>query len=202
LLLFSALLLAGCKSSAQYLGKDEIANYQGKQLSVLALVPKNSIKGTPNININSYRLHIDGLVASPLSYTYDQIISKPRFTKLVVLHCVDGWQATILWEGVKLADLIQPAEVSPQCSTLIFHCADGYTTSLPLAYVRDNNILLAFNANGITLPKHLGYPFIVVAEDKLGYKWAEWVTEIELSDNAEYRGFWEKQGYSNEADVN
>jgi DMSO/TMAO reductase YedYZ molybdopterin-dependent catalytic subunit len=202
LLLLAVLLLAGCKSSAQYLGKDEIANYQGKQLSVLALVPKNSIKGTPNIDINSYRLRIDGLVASPQSYTYDQIISKPRFTKLVVLHCVDGWQATILWEGVKLADLIQPAEVSPQCNTLIFHCADGYTTSLPLAYVRDNNILLAFNANGITLPKHLGYPFIVVAEDKLGYKWAEWVTEIELSDNAAYRGFWEKQGYSNEADVN
>jgi DMSO/TMAO reductase YedYZ molybdopterin-dependent catalytic subunit len=202
LLLLAVLLLAGCKSSAQYLGKDEIANYQGKQLSVLALVPKISIKGTPNIDINSYRLRIDGLVASPQSYTYDQIISKPRFTKLVVLHCVDGWQATILWEGVKLADLIQPAEVSPQCNTLIFHCADGYTTSLPLAYVRDNNILLAFNANGITLPKHLGYPFIVVAEDKLGYKWAEWVTEIELSDNAAYRGFWEKQGYSNEADVN
>ncbi len=200
--LLSMALLSGCKPRAQYLGKDEISNYQGTPLSVLALIPQNSIKGTPNIDINSYRLLVDGLATSPLSYTYDQVLSKPHFTKLIVLHCVDGWNATVLWEGVKIADLIQPAEVSPQCNTLIFHCADGYTTSLPLAYVRDNNILLAFNSNGITLPKNLGYPFIVVAENKLGYKWAMWVTEIELSDNAQYKGFWEQQGYSNEANVN
>ena len=199
--LLSIVLLSGCKPRAQYLGKDEISNYQGAPLSVLALIPQNSIKGTPNIDINSYRLLVDGLVTSPLSYTYDQVLGKPHFTKLVVLHCVDGWNATVLWEGVKIADLIQPADVSPKCNTLIFHCADGYTTSLPLAYIRDNNILLAFNANGITLPNHLGYPFIVVAEDKYGYKWAEWVTAIELSDNAQYRGYWESLGYSNEADA-
>jgi DMSO/TMAO reductase YedYZ molybdopterin-dependent catalytic subunit len=60
---------------------------------------------------------------------------------------------------------------------------------------------LAFNANGVTLPKDLGYPFMVVAENKYGYKWAMWVTEIELSDNAQYKGFWESQGYSNDATV-
>jgi DMSO/TMAO reductase YedYZ molybdopterin-dependent catalytic subunit len=201
LLLFSGMLLAGCKPKAQYLGKDEITNYQGKQLTVLATVPDVSIKGTPNIDMNSYRLRVDGLVSSPQSYTYDQVISEPHFTKLVVLHCVEGWNATILWEGVKIADLIQPAGVSTQSNTLIFHCADGYTTSLPLDYVRDNNILLAFNANGVTLPKDLGYPFMVVAENKDGYKWAMWVTEIELSDNAQYKGFWESQGYSNDATV-
>jgi DMSO/TMAO reductase YedYZ molybdopterin-dependent catalytic subunit len=201
LLLFSALLPAGCKSNAQYLGKDEITNYQGKPLSVPSLVPDVSIKGAPDIDMASYRLRVDGLVASPQSYTYDQVISKPLFTKLVVLHCVEGWDATLLWEGVKISDLIQPADISPTCNTLIFHCADGYTTSLPLAYVEDNNILLAFKANGITLPKNLGYPFMVVAENKLGYKWAMWVTEIELSDNAQYQGYWEQRGYSNDASV-
>jgi DMSO/TMAO reductase YedYZ molybdopterin-dependent catalytic subunit len=40
------------------------------------------------------------------------------------------------------------------------------------------------------------------AENKLGYKWAMWVTEMELSDNTQYKGFWEQQGYSNEANVN
>lgn len=202
LLLFSVLLSSGCKSRPQYLGKDEIANYQGKQLSAPEHVPDVSIKGTPNIDMASYRLRIDGLVASPQSYTYDQVISKPLFTKLVVLHCVEGWDATLLWEGVKISDLIQPTDISPKCNTLIFHCADGYTTSLPLAYVEDNNILLAFKANGITLPKNLGYPFMVVAENKLGYKWAMWVTEIELSDNAQYKGYWEQRGYSNDANVN
>jgi DMSO/TMAO reductase YedYZ molybdopterin-dependent catalytic subunit len=40
-----------------------------------------------------------------------------------------------------------------------------------------------------------------VAEDKLGYKWARWVNEIEISSNTEYRGFWETRGYGNEAEV-
>ncbi len=199
-ILFSV-FLPGCKPSSQYLGKDEITNYQGKNLSVLALVPVTSIKGTPAIDMNTYRLRIDGLAASPQAYTYDQVLSKPHYTKLVVLNCVEGWNATILWEGVKIDDLIEPAKIDPRCNTLIFHAADGYTTSLPLDYVKNNNILLAFNANGITLPKDLGYPFIVVAENKLGYKWAMWVTEIELSSNAQYKGYWEKLGYSNEADV-
>ena len=41
--------------------------------------------------------------------------------------------------------------------------------------------MLAFNANGIELPPEMGYPFIFVAEDKWGYKWARWVNRIELS---------------------
>lgn len=39
-----------------------------------------------------------------------------------------------------------------------------------------------------------------MAESKLGYKWVKWVTRIELSDKP-YQGFWEKQGYDNQADV-
>jgi len=78
---------------------------------------------------------------------------------------------------------------------------DGYTTSLPLATVLDNELIMAYQANGIDLPPEMGYPFIVVAEDKLGYKWARWVNRIMLSDDADYRGFWENVGYSNDATV-
>jgi DMSO/TMAO reductase YedYZ molybdopterin-dependent catalytic subunit len=34
---------------------------------------------------------------------------------------------------------------------------------------------------------------------KWGYKWAKWVTRIELSDNTAFRGYWETVGYSNNA---
>jgi DMSO/TMAO reductase YedYZ molybdopterin-dependent catalytic subunit len=40
-----------------------------------------------------------------------------------------------------------------------------------------------------------------VAEDKLGYKWGRWVNKITLSDDADYRGYWEQAGYSNDADI-
>jgi DMSO/TMAO reductase YedYZ molybdopterin-dependent catalytic subunit len=63
-------------------------------------------------------------------------------------------------------------------------------------------MIFAHSSNSITLPASLGFPFIVVAEDKLGYKWARWVNEIELSSDPDYRGYWEQRGYDNEADIN
>jgi DMSO/TMAO reductase YedYZ molybdopterin-dependent catalytic subunit len=98
-------------------------------------------------------------------------------------------------------DVIDPAEPKPEAVTVIFHAVDGYTTSLPLQTVRDKDLILAYGANGLDLPPEMGYPFIVVAEDKLGYKWARWVNGIELSGDPDYKGYWEERGYSNEADL-
>ena len=39
----------------------------------------------------------------------------------------------------------------------------------------------------------------MVAEDRFGYKWAKWVTGIEVSDEPNYQGYWEKRGYDNDA---
>jgi len=55
--------------------------------------------------------------------------------------------------------------------------------------------------NGVVLPPERGFPFQLVAESKWGYKWIKWVHEIELSDDVDYKGYWEQQGFSNEADT-
>jgi DMSO/TMAO reductase YedYZ molybdopterin-dependent catalytic subunit len=38
-----------------------------------------------------------------------------------------------------------------------------------------------------------------VAEGKLGYKWIKWVTKIEVSNNVNFLGYWESNGYRNDA---
>jgi DMSO/TMAO reductase YedYZ molybdopterin-dependent catalytic subunit len=55
--------------------------------------------------------------------------------------------------------------------------------------------------NGVVIPPERGFPFQLVAESKYGYKWIKWITTIELSDNADYLGYWESRGYSNGATV-
>ena len=107
----------------------------------------------------------------------------------------------ILWEGVKVADIIDQAGVQDGANTVIFYAVDGYTTSLPLDFVRNNDILIAYKMNDVVLPPERGYPFQLVAQDKLGYKWIKWLDKIELSNDPEYKGYWESRGYSNEADV-
>lgn len=179
----------------------EIREYEGMRLDPSIGPRDNSISGIQRVNIDNYELTVTGLVDTPLTYTYDEALSLTAYERLITLHCVEGWDATVLWEGVRLADLIDPAGVQPEAVTVIFHCVDNYTTAMPLETILERDMLLAYKSNGVQLPAALGYPFIVIAEDKLGYKWARWVNEIELSDNADYLGYWESRGYDNDPDL-
>jgi DMSO/TMAO reductase YedYZ molybdopterin-dependent catalytic subunit len=96
---------------------------------------------------------------------------------------------------------LKEADVLPAARVVIFYAHDGYSTSLPLTHIIDNDILMAHKMNGITLPVERGFPFQLVAEDKWGYKWIKWITKIELSDDTDYRGYWEQRGYSNSGNL-
>jgi DMSO/TMAO reductase YedYZ molybdopterin-dependent catalytic subunit len=180
----------------------EIKEYQGTDLSSINDFHENSIDGPQYVDLKSYRLKLDGLAENPLEYTLVEVTGNHQsYRKVVTLNCVEGWRVTILWEGVLVKDLIGEAGASPEANTVIFRAYDGYTTSLPLDYIRDQNIMLAYKMNGVVLPPERGAPFQLVAESKWGYKWIKWVTEIELSDDAEYKGYWESRGYSNDANL-
>lgn len=180
----------------------EVRSYQGADLSSVDDFRENSIKGPQHVDPSTYRLEIDGLVSTPRSLTYDEVVGRTLYKKIVTLRCVEGWDATILWEGVKAEDLLAAAGYDSKASTVIFTAYDGYTTSLPLGYLADRDILLAHKMNEITIPDERGYPFVLVAEDKWGYKWIKWVTRIEVSNDATYRGYWESNGFSNDGSLN
>jgi DMSO/TMAO reductase YedYZ molybdopterin-dependent catalytic subunit len=179
----------------------ELQEYEGMRLDPAIGPRDNSIKGMQHVDITSYKLTVDGLADQPQSLRYEDVKALPEQTRLVKIHCVEGWDATILWKGVLLEDLLQLAKPQATVNTVIFHAVDGYTTSLPLSEIHDKKLLLAYDANGLPLPAEMGYPFIVVAEDKWGYKWARWVNRIEMSSDASYKGYWEQNGYDNQADV-
>ena len=179
----------------------EIREYEGDKLSSINDFRENSIAGPQNVSLENYKLEISGLVDQPLALTYEQVLDRKQYSKVVTLYCVEGWDATILWEGVLIEDLLNQAGVRDDAVTVIFHAADGYTSSLPLDYIRQNKIMLAYKMNGVQLPPERGFPFQVVAESKWGYKWVKWVTKIELSDDPNYRGYWERRGYNNNGDL-
>lgn len=178
----------------------EIQEYQGKLLDPAIGPRDNSISGVQIIDISNYELKITGLVVNEVTLSYQNVLKLTTHKRLITLHCVEGWDATILWEGVLLSDLIDLGQAKNTVKTVIFHAEDGYTTSLPYSVIKDRQLILAYKANGLELPNEMGYPFIVVAENKLGYKWARWVTEIELSSDESYKGYWESLGYENDAE--
>ncbi len=181
----------------------EATEFQGVTLTPISKQLNNALRGTQHIDRDTYILTVDGLVANPLSLTYNDLLNYPQEDRLMDLNCVEGWGFVAKWTGPTLNSILNDAGVKPEALILIFHTKevpDGYS-SLPLDYVRDNNIIIALKDNDITLPQDRGFPFQVVAMSKYGYKWAKWVDRIELSSDTTFRGYWESAGYSNDARV-
>ena len=191
-------LSAETTNETETLESVEIREYEGIDLSSIDAFKENSIKGPQYIDPENYTLTISGLVNNKLELTYDEVVnSYRRFEKVVTLQCVEGWSVTILWEGILVKDLIKAAGIDSTALMVIFYAHDGYSTSVPLRYIIDNDIIMAYKMNNVTLSPERGFPFQLVAESKWGYKWIKWITSIEISDNTEYLGYWESRGYSN-----
>jgi DMSO/TMAO reductase YedYZ molybdopterin-dependent catalytic subunit len=184
-------------------GEVEATEFMGVKLTPISQQRNNALAGTQYINNETYRLAVDGLVDNPLSLSYADLLAYPQVSVLADLVCVEGWRFTAKWTGPTLNSIFADAGVEPEAKIAIFYSTDspvGYT-SLELSYIQDNNITIALKDNDITLPPDRGFPFQVVAEGKWGYKWAKWVTRIELSADTSFRGFWESRGYPNDANI-
>jgi DMSO/TMAO reductase YedYZ molybdopterin-dependent catalytic subunit len=183
-------------------GEIEATEFQGVKLTPMAAQRNNALAGTQTIDRNSYVLTLDGLVDTPLRLTYDDLLALPQYNRLQPLNCVEGWSFTAKWTGPSFKDILSRAGLKPEGKIVIFYTTDATTgyTSLDLPYILDNDIILGLKDNDLTLPPVRGFPFQVVAMSKYGYKWAKWVTRIEVSANTDFRGYWEIYGYSNDAD--
>jgi DMSO/TMAO reductase YedYZ molybdopterin-dependent catalytic subunit len=185
-------------------GEVEATEFLGKKLTPISEQRNNALAGTQYIDKATYVLTVDGLVDKPLSLSYNDLAAYPQISKLTDLNCVEGWFFVAKWTGPALNSIFRDARVKPEAKIAIFHSADvgaGYS-SLDLSYITQSNIIIALKLNDITLPADRGFPFQVVAESKYGYKWAKWITRIELSADTNFRGYWETYGYNNNADIN
>jgi len=188
------------QNASHILPEVETQRFQGKNLLPLSQQGNNAIQGTQVINRNTYRLVVTGLVEKNLNMSYDELLALPAYAEEAYMPCVEGWGFDAKWTGFRVVDLLNLSGLKPGASYVVFYSTDGYSTGLPLDYLSANKILLAYGINDVTLPPERGFPFQLVAKSRYGYKWAKWITRIEVVDT-ETRGYWESRGYSNSAKV-
>lgn len=203
IVIISSLLIVNFNAKNQpiKLNEIEVKDYNGERLDSINDFRENSIKGPQYIDKNNYNLEITGLAENTVNYSYEDVLKFQKYKKVVQLNCVEGWSVKILWEGILVKDLIKDLSIKPEAKTIIFYAVDGYSTSFPIEYVLDNDIIMAYKMNDVVLPPERGFPFQLVAEQKWGYKWIKWITKIEISDDINYQGYWEQRGYNNEGDL-
>jgi len=178
-----------------------MATPDGAKLRSAVNGPVRSVLGEPSIDLNSYELNITGLVDSSLTLTWKEIKNLPAaYTDTIIMYCVEGWEVWGNWKGILVKDLLQKVSIQSKGKYVLFSCADGYTTALPVSYVLKYNAMLAYQVNDSLLKKQSGFPLRLIAFGKYGYKWAKWVNKLTLIKKPQ-KGYWEKRGYSDQADV-
>lgn len=163
-------------------------------------IPSLHIGAIPKFEPEKWKLTIDGEVEKPLVLKWNDVLSLPKTMKVADFHCVEGWSVlNNKWEGVAFKTIIEKVMPKSNAKHVLFSCGDGYTTSLPLADLLDNDVLLAYRLNDKPLEPEHGAPLRLLVAKKYAYKNAMWLQRITFTAKP-ILGYWESRGYSDTAD--
>ena len=176
----------------------EVVNNSEQTITPINSFPVISYNGTPVINATTYRLLVDGTVQHDLTFTLDQLRAMPNVTETETLPCVSGPSGRAVWTGVMLSTILNMTGLNSSSMKVVFLCADGYTTDLTIHEASLPDVLVCYQMNGVPLPADQGFPIRMVVPDHWGYKWAKWVTQIEVVD-FNYQGYYETRGWADNA---
>ncbi len=157
---------------------------------------------SPQVDPRSWRLDITGMVDTPFSLSYDEILGMDLVERVVTLSCVSNEVGGDLvgnarWTGVPLADILDRAGVQPGATQVMGRSVDDFTAGFPVEAVHDGrNAMLVVGMNGEPLPIRHGFPARLVVAGLYGYVSAvKWLREIKLTTFDE-EGFWVPRGWS------
>ena len=164
-----------------------------------------SYQTPPFILVDDWALSVKGLVKSPRTLTYSQLLAHATQSEIVTLECIGNRVAgeaigTAEWEGASVKDLLEETGIDSTAVDVVFRAADGYSESLPVERALSGDVLIAYKMNGETLPLGHGYPARIIVPGMYGMKSVQWLTEIEVVAR-DYKGHYQKNGWTDAATV-
>ncbi|HKO41788.1 MAG TPA: molybdopterin-dependent oxidoreductase [Pyrinomonadaceae bacterium] len=158
---------------------------------------------SPRNSTEPWLVSIGGLVATPMSWSLEEITAMPRVEQIVDIHCVTRWSKTgARFSGVPLSRLLERCRPLPEARFLSFKARSevDHSTSLLLDEALRVRALVALEYEGKSLDDPHGGPVRMVVPEKYFYKSVKWLERIDVL--AEDRlGRWEREaGYHNQAD--
>jgi len=160
-------------------------------------VTKNVVD--PVVEAARWQLEITGLVKTPRTFRFEELMSLPAVDQETTLMCISnlldgGLMSNAVWKGIPMRVLLESAGPIEGAAKVRLHGVDNYTDTFPLTKAMEPTTLVAYQMNGEPLPDRHGYPARVIVPGYFGEKHVKWVTRIEVA-NADAVGFYEKQGW-------
>jgi DMSO/TMAO reductase YedYZ molybdopterin-dependent catalytic subunit len=154
----------------------------------------------PDFNEEDWDFAVEGEIENPIKMSWKELLDLPRVKVITDFHCVTRWsRLDNEWGGVRFSEIVKIAEPKGDAGFVTIVAEKGYSTSLSLDEMMDDDVLLATEFEGGPLPPEHGGPLRLVVPKKYAYKSAKWVRKIVFTKEKEL-GFWEKRGYSDSAD--
>ena len=153
----------------------------------------------------SWRMVITGLIEKPMPpLRLEDITAMESVTAMRTLKCIGDpigteQMSNANWKGIRLRDLLEKVGPRPEAKVVVFRCADGYHTAIPLEEAMEAETLLAYEMNGVPLPTEHGFPIRLLNPGNYGTKNPKWIVNIQLA--AEHESYWEKRGWDPIAQV-
>jgi DMSO/TMAO reductase YedYZ molybdopterin-dependent catalytic subunit len=168
----------------------------------------------PVVEAASWRLAVDGEVERRLTLTLDELRARPSAEVVATMECAGNGRAslaphvdsqpwlheavgTAAWRGVRLRDVLDEAGVRDGAVEVVFTGLDrgleedveqNYQRSLVLSEALREDVLLAYELNGVPLPPQHGYPLRLLVPGWYGMASVKWLARIDVVDTR-FEGF-------------
>jgi len=149
---------------------------------------------------STWSLNLHGEVDGPQTLSFAQLLSLPQVDLTCDIHCVTSWSKLGMhWRGPSFRAVEALARPREGVRFVVMECEQGFTTSLPIEAMRDDDVLLAHTVEQAPLSAEHGGPVRMLVPQRYFYKSAKWLRGLRFVREDE-PGFWEVRGYSNIAD--
>ena len=163
----------------------------------------------PTVDVDTWRLRIDGDVRLPVSLTFDDVAAMDLIERDITLTCVSNdvggrYVGGTRWLGVRLTDVLDRAGIdATKADQILSTDVDGMTISTPLAAATDGrDSLIAIGMNGEPLPRAHGFPARLIVPGLYGFVGAtKWITRMTLTTYAAQDAYWTKRGWARDAPI-
>jgi DMSO/TMAO reductase YedYZ molybdopterin-dependent catalytic subunit len=163
----------------------------------------------PRVDPATWTLDVTGMVAHPLTFTYDELLAMPLYEQYVTIACVsnlvgDHLVGNALWTGVRLKDVLEAAGVQPGATQIVGRSVDDFSVGFPTAWAMapEREPMIAVGMNREPLPANHGFPARLIVPGLYGYVSAtKWLASIELTTREAVDGYWVPLGWAKDGPI-
>ncbi len=175
----------------------------------------------PSLDVDRFKLTINGAVAKPLELSLDQVIELPEKNATIVIECAGNGRSSMtpkikgtswnlgaisqaVFSGTSLHNILDMTSLSDDVREIRFSGADQgkihsgetehYIRSLPLEVANHPDTLIVWKMNDQDLTSQHGYPLRLIVPGWYGMASVKWLQEI-TAITQPFTGFFQSKEY-------